>query len=151
MHVYDHKATKEKRAIVTFTFDGAMTLPVFDTKLVQWVRSTEPNPYILEEMFRLACEQWKIVVIADRPKTLGDKADVNGFIKKHELPISGTIFTCGTKIVDCIERAESILHFDHDLAVIARLPHGVTGIKVPHPKRESSGPLLSFLSATLLS
>jgi len=134
MHVEAPEAVRDGIAIATFTFDNTMTLPGYDKKQKVWFRTQEPNPIVLEEMFRLACMGWKVYILTDRPETLGDKATIRGFIKKHKLPVDGIVFTYGEPKTDFINALQSFVHYDDNLSELHNLPVGTTGIRVPHPE-----------------
>ena len=125
---------RDRTAVATFDFDNTMTLPVYNRKKKRWDHSSEPNPIILEDMFRYACAGWAIYVLVDRPKTIGDRATVSGFIRKHDIPVTGTIYCNGWDKIDFIKSAKAIVHYDDEIADLERLPEGTVGIRVPHPE-----------------
>lgn len=121
--------------IATFDFDETMTLPEYDIKTKQWVHSTRPNLYTINEMYRLKEEGWKIYVISERNKTYNSDALICRFIKNYDLDVDGRIYTGGMEKTSFILSCRSSLHYEDDPFEISALAECdlVTVIKIPHP------------------
>lgn len=124
-----------KRGVVNATFDfyDTLTLPMYDPLLKTWRQGIEPNPFMLTEVFRLACEGWNIYIITDSNKTPLQQRLIKAFITFHDLPVRGTIYTAGNEKTAFIEACRAGMHFDDDPFEIDNLPTGVVGILIPHP------------------
>jgi FMN phosphatase YigB (HAD superfamily) len=114
----------EEARIVTFDFDD--TLIRYDS---DW-EYKDDNNHIIDLFKRFYNAGYKVFIVTTRlqkHEASPDRINVAQFVKEHNLPVAGVIFTEGEDKVHTLQDLNSLLHFDDDdfewAAIEQKAPH----------------------------
>lgn len=124
---------KENKAVATFDLFDTITLPEFDCDQEIWHHGFRPNKVVVEEMFRLASEGWKLYIITERGYSQSISAQTSEFVKAYKLPAQCIFYVDIMQKSDVISNLSASLHYDDDINELHELPKGCCGVLIRHP------------------
>jgi hypothetical protein len=125
------------RKLVTFDFDGTLTLPIKDNE-GYWVSGgSVPNEETIATMKEIDARGHEVAIVTSRIRTGGSKERIAMFVMEHELPAErDVVFTNKEWKADFLEEMGSVLHFDDDKEELERFEaKGISVVEIPHPPR----------------
>jgi hypothetical protein len=123
------------RKLVTFDFDGTLTLPIKDNE-GYWVSGgSVPNEKTIATMKEIDARGHEVAIVTSRICTEGSKEKIAMFVMEHELPVErSVVFTNKEWKADFLEKMGSVLHFEDSKEELERIEaKGIQAVEIPHP------------------
>lgn len=111
------------KQVVTFDFDGVMHTGVYPGTIHPYSnpRLWVPNKYCIDKLHDEAKTYEIHIVTARNGDEDGCNYDIEDFITKHDLPVTGIICTNGGKKIKYLQNINSIRHYDDNSDMIEEL------------------------------